>query len=185
MDDLIRRHWPVAGALLMFVAFLLGQWVWFHPQLERWQKLRREAADLGLALDSGGGALGFPPRLQELLSHNTLSPAAADEQGASGLLTARLLAELARRASARGLQVVSTEQIPVLQLADDAQVRAHIVLRGRFADVAAFLDDLGSGAGLYSVDRFALSGAPGAPGGPLDFELWVTQVVIKVKGAHA
>lgn len=182
MDDLIRRHWPVAGALVVFVAFLLAQWLWFHPQLERWQKLRREATDLGLALDAGGGALGFPPHLQELLAHNTLPPAAAEEQGTSGQLTARLLATLAQRASAHDLQVVSTEQIPVLQLADDVQVRAHVVLRGRFADVAGFLDDLGAGQGLYGVDRFALSGAPG---GPLDFELWVTQVVIKVKGAHA
>lgn len=182
MDDLLRRHWPVVGALVLFLVFAIAQAVWFRPQLQRWQTLRRQAADLGLALEAGGAAPGFPPRLQSLLANNTLAPDAAETQAGSGQLTARLLGDLARRASAHGLQVVSTEQIPVLQLADDVQVRAHLVLRGRYTDVAGFLDDLGHGGTLYNVDRFTLTGGEGTP---LDFELWVTQVVIKVKGAHA
>lgn len=175
-----RRNWQVLLAVALFTGFTIVHATAFQPALERYRRAAAQAARLGFPLDVPDPALAPSARVVSLLAANSLTPAAAEEQGASGGLTAGLLDEVTRLAARRGLEVLTTEQGLVTQLPGAVVVRAHFRLDGDFARFSGLLDDFARAGTLIAVDRFSLD-AKRAQGG--NVELWVSRLVLKRTGA--
>jgi len=115
-----------------------------------------------------------------LLADNSLIPAAAEEQAASGALGARLMGEVAGLAAKRGLEVLSTEQGLVTQLPGSVVVRAHFRFDGSYARFVGLLDDFARSGSFLTLDRFKI-GEGTTQGG--NIEIWVSRLVLKRTGA--
>jgi hypothetical protein len=174
-----RRNWQVLAAVGLFVAFTVVHAVAFGPALARYRRTTERAAQLGIPLDARGPASAPSARLASLLAENSLTPAAAEEQGASGALTAALLGDVTRLAAARGLEVLSTEQGLMTQLPNTVVVRAHFRLAGSYARFVGLLDDFAGTGRLITLERFSIV-AGGARDG--NIEIWVSRLVLKRTG---
>jgi len=173
---LTRRNWQVAATLAAFLVFAAVHALVFRPTLARYHRDVQRAIALGMPVEATGAPPAASGRLTSLLADNSLLPAVAEEQGASGALTAGLLDEVTRLAARAGLQVLATEQGTVTQLPASVQVRAHLKLRGRFAELVDLLGAISRSGSLITLDRFTLEGDAGAD---QDIEVWLTQLVLK------
>jgi len=173
---LLRRHWPLVGAVGILVAFSLIHLAWFGPALRRYRNAVREAGQLGMSLDPGALAPMLPPRLFALISDNSLPAATVAEQSNSGTLTADLIGELNRRAAAHGLDVAMSEPGPVTQQTRYVLASAHLRLRGPYGGFVALVDDLAGSGRLLAVERFSMSPTPS---GEAQIELYVSRCVLK------
>ena len=176
-----RRHWQILAALLLFAGFTIVHATAFRPALERYRSATARATRLGIPLGVPDAAPAPPARVLALLSDNSLDPAAAEEQGASGTLTAGLLGEVARLATDRGLEVLSTEQGLVTQLPGAVVVRARFRLGGGYARFTGLLDDLARAGTLITLERFTIEGTDSRAG---NVEIWVSRLVLKRTGAQ-
>lgn len=174
--QLARRNWQVLLAVALFAGFTIVQAAAFRPVLARYRGAVGEAARLGIPLDAANPALAPSARVVSLLAGNSLTPAAAEEQGTSGALTAGLLDEVARLAAKRGLEVLSTEQGLVTQLPGAVVVRAHFRLGGSYARFVGLLDEFARAGTLIMLDRFTIE-AEGSESG--NIEIWVSRLVLK------
>ena len=174
--DTLRRHWPLAGALGIFVLFAAVDQVWFHPTTRRYERALGQSRAMGLALDPDSLPAMLPAGLLSLLASNSLTAAEAQEQGNSGALTARLLEDMAEVTSRRGILVLGTEPGAVTQQQGSVQVRAHLKLRCSYTQFVALLDDFAHGAKLISADRLSLDGRSG---GGMTADLWVSRLILK------
>ncbi|MBI5709846.1 MAG: hypothetical protein HZC42_05985 [Candidatus Eisenbacteria bacterium] len=177
----LRRHWPVAGALAVFVVFVALHVLWFRTALARYQAAAQRISALGGGLELAGSPATMSSQLRAALSNNTLRAPVAEEQGNSGQLTAGMLEDLTRLAGKRGLEVVQTEQGPVTQLPGSVQVRAHLKLRGRYAEFVDLLGALGRSGTLFAVDRFKIESDTA---GQQMIEMWVSQYILKQSGSR-
>jgi hypothetical protein len=172
----LRRNWPIVGAIGFFVLFWLGNQLFFRPAAKRYAVAYQQAIDLGLALDPSRAAAMLPPRVFALVADNTLVAAQAQEQGNSGVLTAKLLEELTRSIHDHGMDVVATEPGAVTQQSRSVQVRAYLKVHGRYGQLVSLLDDLAHRRELIALDRFTLSAPPNSPE---VLELWVSRYILK------
>ncbi len=175
-----RRNWQVLAAVVLFAAFTVVHAAAFRPALARYRRAAEQAARLGVPLDVTNPLPAPSARVASLLARNSLTPAAAEEQGASGALTSALLADVTRLAARNGLQVLSTEQGLVTQLPGSVLVRAHFQMSGGYGRFVALLDDIARTGTLLTLERFTING-PTAPGG--NIEIWVSRLILKRKGA--
>jgi hypothetical protein len=173
---LMRRQWPLVAAGIVFLLFVLCELLWFRPVVRRFDAVLKQGKEMGMALDPTQAPAVLPPRVFALLVDNTLPAAVAQQQGASGALTAKLLEDLTALSSKHGIQVLATEPGSVTQQPHSVQVRAHLNLRCRYNQFVTLLDDLASGAQLYSIDRFSLRDEPS---GGEALEIWVSRYVLK------
>ncbi|MEO5617666.1 MAG: type 4a pilus biogenesis protein PilO, partial [Candidatus Eisenbacteria bacterium] len=127
----------------------------------------------------GGDHAVLPARVYALITENSLTPSDAVERGGSGALGVILLEELGRIATRSGLQVSASEPGRVSQEPLATQVRARILLSGRYSELIAFFDELSRSQSLVLVERFVLT-----PGGENDdlLELWVSRLYLKQAG---
>ena len=174
--QLARRNWQVLAALALFAGFTVVPATAFHPQRARYRRATDQAARLGIPLGGSSPAPAPSARVASLLAANSLVPAAAEEQGTSGALTAELLDDVTRLATRSGLEVLATEQGLVTQLPGAVLVRAHFRLGGGYARFVALLDEIARAGGLLTLERFTVA-PTGARGG--NVEIWVSRLVLK------
>lgn len=174
--NLARRNWQAIAALLVCLGFAAAHAAAFQPALARYRRDVRQATEMGMPLDATGAQPAASPRATALLLGNSLDTAVAEEQGASGALTAGLLDEVTRLVAKCGLEVVATEQGLVTQLPTSVQVRAHLKLRGRYAAFVDLLDQLSRSRSLIAVERFSVQAGPGPS---QTIEVWMRRLVLK------
>jgi hypothetical protein len=177
--DLARRNWQAVAALVVLLAFAGLNSLAFSPLLARLQRNLDRAGRLGMPIGVSNIQPLASPRVAALLADVSLTGAVAEEQGTSGALTAALLEEVTRLATGQDLEVVATEQGLVTQLPGSVQVRAHLVLRGRYAGFLDLLEALSRSRSLIGLDRFTIRTA--AAGGQ-EIEVWVNQLILKRSG---
>ena len=158
----MRRQWPLVGAVVVFLLFLLVHAVFFRPTADRYQRVVRNAEKLGLSLAPTPGADVIPPRVYALLAENALPASAAKDEGDSGALSASLVETVSRLAARRGMDVIVTEPAPTTQQPQSVIVRAHMRVRATYAEFVGFLEDLSAQEYLMAVDRFSLQPSGGA-----------------------
>ena len=88
---------------------------------------------------------------------------------------------MARLATDRGLEVLSTEQGLVTQLPGAVVVRARFRLGGGYARFIGLLDDLARAGTLITLERFTIEGTDSRAG---NVEIWVSRLVLKRTGAQ-
>lgn len=177
--QLARRNWQALLAVALFAGFTIVHAAAFRPALERYRSATAQAVRLGMPLDVSGAAPAPSARVLSLFADNSLTPAAAEEQGTSGALTAGLLDEVTRLAADRGLEVLTTEQGLVTQLPGSVVVRAHFRFDGGYARFTGLLDDFARAGTLITLDRFTIGGKATQGG---DIEIWVSRLVLKRTG---
>ena len=174
--SLLRSHWPVLGALLILVVFLLVNQLWFAPTAKRYEAALKRATAAGMPLDPNQLPRIVPPRIFALVADNTLPASDAQDAANSGTLTAQFIGELTEVMSRRGLRVTTTEPGPLTQDGRVIQVRAHVRAKGRFTDFVNVLDDLARDKRLYGVDRFTVNPETMAE---INVELWMSRLILK------
>jgi hypothetical protein len=172
----LRRHWPLIGALGIYAVFTLTHQFLFLPAAQRYQRAVKQASDLGMPLNPGSAPAMLPPRLFALLSDNALPAAEAQEQGNSGELTAQLLEDLTTLMSRHGIQVIATEPGTVSQQPNSVQIRAHLRLRCTYHAYLTMLEDLARSNKLFAIDRFMLDADET---GNQSIEVWVSRYILK------
>ncbi len=176
---ILRRHWPVFGALSLFLVLAISQTAVFGPMAGRYDAVLKHSTALGIGADPNGTAPTLPPRVFALLTDHALPASEAQDRAASGALTAGLLEELNQIASERGLTVLATEPGPVSQDPQSVRVRAHLRMRGSYAAYVAWLSEVAKGHSLTAIERFSLQ--PGEFGVTL-IDLWVSRYILKQTG---
>jgi hypothetical protein len=174
--NLARRNWQATAALIVCLGFAAAHLAAFRPVLARHRNDILRAAKLGAPFDFNSEQPAASPRTAALLARNSLNAAVAEEQGTSGALTASLLDEVTRLVAKCGLEVVATEQGLVTQLPSSVQVRAHLKLRGRYAQFVDLLGELDRSGSLVAVERFTVQAGAGSG---QDIEVWMNQLVLK------
>jgi hypothetical protein len=171
---LLRRHWQLVAAVLVFAAFALVHVLVFQPAARRYHLALKRAADLGMPLETEAPPPMMPPRVLALLVDNAL-PSGGDAGGNAGALTSALLEDLTQLTNKHGMQVLMTEPGTTAQQAHSVQVRAHLRIRCSFSQFVSFLDDLSRSHQLIAIERFSLSHQEGTP----ELDLWVNRYVLK------
>jgi hypothetical protein len=174
--SLLRNHWPVLGALVIFAVFMLVNQLWFVPTARRYEAALKTATAVGMPLDPNLAPRIIPPRIFALVADNTMPAVEAQDAANSGTLTAQFLGELTEVLSRRGLRVTTTEPAPLTQEGRIIHVRAHLRAKGRFADFVDVLDDLAHDKRLYGVDRFTVDPETTAE---INVELWMSRLILK------
>jgi hypothetical protein len=172
----MRRQWPLVGAVIVFLLFLLAHMAFFRPAADRYQRALRGAERLGLSLEPSAAPEVTPPRVYVLLAENALPAGTAKDQGESGALSASLIESISRLAAQRRMDVIVTEPAPTSQNPQSVIVRSHMRVRCTYAEFVAFLEDLGSQNHLLAVDRFTLQQTGG---GEQIADLYVSRYVLK------
>lgn len=171
----LRRNRALFGAVVILVVFMLAHQFVFLPAAQRYERAVRQGAELGLSLDASPSSVLLPPRVFARVADNALTEQQALEDGNSGVLTAKLLEEATRIVSQNGMEVVMTEPGPVTQQSRNVQVRAHLRVRGRYAQIVGLFDALARHRMLLAVDRFNAT----AGSGRLELDLWMSRYVLK------
>lgn len=153
----LRRNWRLIGALGAFVVFTAIHFLFFRPAAARYQTALSSVGGIGAVFRSGSQHAPIPPRTFALITNNTLKSRDAEERGGSGELGVHFLEELGRFAAHAGLVVVSSEPQAVSQDKLTTMVRAHLVLRGSYEDMASFFGSLSNSGELITVDAFQLT----------------------------
>ena len=176
LAGLLRRDWPVIGALALFLGFAFTHALGFTPTARRYDAAVKRNAELGLGLDPTQNQAMLPPRVFALLTDHALSANEAQERASSGALTANLLEDLNQLAGQRHIVVLATEPGPVSQDPQAVHVRAHLKLRGAYSAFVSLLADMARSGSLTALDRFSLR--PGE-NGSMQIDLWVSRYILK------
>ena len=177
---LLRRQWPVVGALVLFLAFMITQALIFNPVARRYDAVLKRGAELGIGLDPANTPAMLPPRVFALLADHALPAADAQERAGSGALTAGLLEDLNQLAGQHSLVVLATEPGPVSQDDGSVRARAHLKMRGTYAGFVTWLGEIARARSLTAIDRFSLQPAEGSA---MQIDLWVSRYVLKQTGS--
>ncbi len=177
----LRRQWPMFSAFVVTAIFLLVHMVVFQPLAQRYRTALAEAAKLGLMLDPAhpAGRPALPPRVFSLLASNSLTAHDADAGIQSGSLTADMVQSLSTLTAKHGLEIVVADPGQPTQQANSIELRAHLRLRGHYADFVALLDDLARGGSLWMIERFSM--VPGADG-RVEIEAWFARCLLRRTG---
>jgi hypothetical protein len=172
----LRRHWPLIGAVLVFLVFVVVHLAAFQPGARRLNAAVKRSAELGLPLDPAQAEPMMPPRLYALLTENSLPATIAQERTNSGALVAELVGDITALATQVGMEPVTTEPGAATPLGQGVIVRARLRLRAEYGELLALTDALARTGKLYSVDRFSLVAQ--MTGAPM-LDLYVSRYVLK------
>ena len=172
----LRRYWQLIGAVAAFFIFLFVHLVFFKPTAARYRAAIQSAGGLETVFESGPAPTALPPRVYALATQNTLDAQDAQDRGSSGALGVILIEDLSRTASRAGLNVAASDPGPVSQEPLTVEVRAHLKLRGSYAQIVGFFDELSRGQSLNLVERFQIS-----PSGETSdlLEVWIARLYLK------
>jgi len=171
----LRRNWQLIGAVAVFAIFTAIHLAFFKPAAARYRAALEATGGLD-AFEAAAARPLLPPRVFALLSRNMLTPQDAQDRGSSGALGVILLEDLGRVASRAGLDVLASEPGAVTQEPHTTQVRAHLRLRGSYAEITSFFDELSRASGLTLVERFRIVAWP--EGGDV-LEIWLARLHFK------
>ena len=175
-SDPLRRHWPALVAVLVAVLLWAVHSASFAPLTARYRKLLIEAGEMGATFDPRLAVAPLPPRVTDLFRANALSTTDADRMTQSGFLSTDLVRRLSDAAVHRGLAVSAAQPGPATQTATALELRAQLVLQGRYEQVVSLLDDLARAGSLYRVEQLSL--APDA-GGAVQADLRIARMLFK------
>jgi hypothetical protein len=172
----LRRHWQLIGAIAAFAIFMYVHLIFFKPVAARYHAAIQNAGGLETVFESSAAQTALPPRVYALTAQNTLAAQDAQDRGSSGALGVILLEDLGHTAARAGLNVMSSDPGPVTQEPLTTEIRAHLKLRGNYAQVVGFFDELSRGESLNIVERFQI-----APSGEtVDvLEVWIARLYLK------
>jgi hypothetical protein len=145
------------------VALLLGAALWaadtagFAPLAARYQRLLVEAGEMGATFDPRLAVAPLPPRVTELFRENSVAVADADRLAQSGHFATDLVRRVSATALQRGIEVSASQPGAATQTAAALEVRAQLVLQGRYEQVVELLDDLAREGALYRVEELSLT----------------------------
>ena len=172
----LRRHWQLIGAIAAFAVFLYVHFIFFKPTAARYRAAVQSAGGLETVFESAATQTSLPPRVYALAAQNTLDAQDAQDRGSSGELGVILIENLSRVASRAGLSVVASDPGPVTQEPLTVEIRAHLKLRGSYAQIVGFFDELSRDSSLNLVERFQISPA----GETADLlEVWIARLYLK------
>ena len=172
----LRRHVPVGVAVLVLALLSLVQTLAFAPLASRYRARLAAGGDAGASLDPSLASAPPPARVTDVLRHNSVGIADASRLSQSGFLATDLVRRLSESARRNGIEVASSEPGAATQTATTVEVRAHLKLRCRYAELVSLLGALAADRSLYRIERMAV--APRARGGT-DAEIWVARVLLK------
>jgi hypothetical protein len=178
----LRRQWPVAATLAVFLLFTLAHAALYAPLARRYDRALTRAGSLGALLDPARGVMpaAMPPRVYALLMENSGTPNEVDGRAQAGTLAAELVQQLSSLATVRGLDVIVAEPGAISQQPGWDEARAHLRMRGTWGEYLALLDALAHSGRLYTIERFAVLPTQA---GACDIEVWVTGTTLKRKRA--
>lgn len=173
-----RRNWPNFVLVAIVGLFLAAQALVYAPLAARYRRALTRAGDLGVLLDPTRGVMpaALPPRVYAFLMENSAPASEADARAQAGALGAELVQRLSSQANELHLDVVVAEPGAVTQQPGWNEVRAHLRMRGSWANYLRFLDALSRGGRLVTIERFAIA-PEGA--GACDIEVWVSGATLK------
>ena len=172
----LRRYWPALAAVVVLTLLWSVHTFGFRPLAERYQQQLADAGDIGASLDPRLAAAPLPPRVTDLLRHNSVAGEDADRLSQSGFLATDLVRRLSETAVECGIDVAASEPGTATQTPTTLEVRAHLRLHCRYAQFVELLDDLASERSLYRIERMSLLPLPD---NRVDIELWVARVLLK------
>lgn len=176
MQAALRRNWRLVGAIAAFLVFTLIHFTLFRPAAERYRSALSRVGGIEAVFSSGGAHPMLPPHLFALITEHSLTPQDATDRGGSGALGVLLLEDLGRQASRTGLAIVASDPGAVAQQPQSLQVRAHVIFRGRYAQLVDFFDELARSDSLTLVDRFKITPLSESTD---EMELWVSRLYLK------
>lgn len=172
----LRRYWPALASLLVLALLWSAQTLGFGPLAARYRAQLAAAGAVGASLDPRLASAPVPPRVNDLLRHNSVAAADADRLDQSGFLAIDLVRRVSATAVDCGIDVSGSEPGVVTQTPTTLEVRAHLRFRCRYAQFVELLGDLSEVHMLYRIERMAIMPRPN---GLTDAELWVARVVLK------
>jgi hypothetical protein len=177
--SLVRRFWPAVASVSVLALLWCLQTLGFAPLATRYRAQLAAAGEIGASLDPALASTPIPPRVNDLLRHNSVAAAEAARLGQSGSLAIDLVRGVSATAVGCGIDVTGSEPGVVTPTAGTLEVRAHLRLRCRYAQLVELLDRLAGQQSLYRIERMAV--VP-RPDGSTDTELWVARVLLKRGG---
>jgi len=171
-----RRQVPMLAALAMGLVFLGVHTFVFQPLEQRYRRALVAAGPMGATLDPSQTTQALPPRVYTLLIENARPTSEVERAAQSGALAGELMQTLSGVAGRHGLDVVVSEPGLLTEQPTQLQVRAHLRMRGRYAGVVSFLEDLSRQPGLYRIERLLLEPDDD---GRLEIELNVARLLLK------
>lgn len=176
----LRRDWRLIGALAALAIFTAIHFLLYRPAAARYQAAIASVGGIGAVFRSGSQHAPIPPRTFALITSNTLKSHDAEERGSSGELGVLFLEDLNRLAVRAGLTTISSEPQAVSQDKLTSMIRAHLVLRGTYSEIASFFGSLSDSGELISVDSFQITEGPA---GQDVLDLSVSRVYLKQPAA--
>jgi hypothetical protein len=174
--DPLRRQWPAVVAVLVAALLWAVHTVSFAPLTARYRDLLLEAGEMGATYDPRLAVAPLPPRVTELFRANAMTTPEAERMMQSGFLATDLVRRISDSALRRGIGVIASQPGPGTQTASSLEIRAQLVLHGRYEKVVTFLDDLAREGSLYRVERLSL--APDPDGG-VQADLQIARMLFK------
>ena len=175
------RFWPALASLLVLALLWSVQTLGFGPLAARYRTQLTAAGEIGASLDPRLASAPLPPRVLELLRSNSVAAADADGLSQSGFLATDLVRRVSERAVGRGLDVAGSEPGAATQTPTTVEVRAHLKLRGHYAQFVELFGDLAAERGLYRIERMTISPQLN---GLSETELWIARVLLKREAAR-
>jgi hypothetical protein len=170
------RFWPALASLLVLALLWSVQTVGFGPLAAHYRTQLKAAGDIGASLDPRLASAPLPPRVLELLRGNSVAAADADGLSQSGFLATDLVRRVSERAVGRGIDVSGSEPGAAMQTRSTLEVRAHLKLRGRYAQFVELLADLAGEQSLYRIERMTITPQLN---GLTETDLWIARVLLK------
>ena len=180
MTGLDRRFLPALASVLILAIVLLVHTLVFEPLAARYHRQLAQSGEIAASLDPSLAASPIPMPVQDLLMDNSVEASDAARLAESGELATDLVKRIADASDRAGLEVAESTPGTVSQTAGTLEVRAHVRLRGDYAEVITLLDTLARDGSLYRLDRFNLASGEH---GRLESELWVARLIVKRGGS--
>lgn len=156
LDARLRRQLPLMVAIVASMLFLAVHSAFFQPMVKRYERALKAAGDAGSVFDGSNVQPMLPPRVHSLLMEHSLDEAEAAQKSRAGLLGAELAQQLSDAANRNGLSVTVAEPGAGGETPSTIQPRAHLRLRGRYAQLISLLDDLARNGSLVSIERLTI-----------------------------
>jgi hypothetical protein len=172
----LRRYWPALASLLVLALLWAVHSLAFAPLATRYRAQLASAGEIGASIDPRLAEAPLPPRVTDLLRQNSVASEDADRLARSGFLATDLVRRLSDSAVECGIEVAASEPGLASQSQSTLEVRAHLRLRCRYAQLVELLDDLAKEHSFYRVERMAIQ-AGGA--GQIDAEIWMARILLK------
>lgn len=175
----LPRTWPALAALVLGAALWSVHSASFAPLAARYRKLLVQAGEMGATFDPRLAAAPLPPRVTDLFRANSVAAADAERLALSGSLATDLVRRVSEAARGRGIEVAASQPGSAAQTAAAVEVRAQLVLQGRYEQIVGLLDALAREGALYRVEELSLAPLEGTR---VQAELQIARMLLKRGG---